>query len=173
MDLRIVKTRKAIREAFLQLRMKTPLERIKVKDLCDLALINKTTFYKHHMDIYALNEELEKEAMEKLMSSFEARDALFSDPESFLLGLPIAIDECQDLLEPLFSGRKDVFFGKLEQTIKDRYLSHAKSESEVINTIFLIGGLLRTVQELRLEKKQDIERLVEQLILIIRSMPVD
>ena len=34
---------------------KSPLEKIKIKDLCALACINKSTFYAHHEDIYALS----------------------------------------------------------------------------------------------------------------------
>ena len=56
MDLRIQKTEKAIKNAFLELRAGKPLEKITVKELCGLALINKSTFYSHYDDIYALSE---------------------------------------------------------------------------------------------------------------------
>ena len=41
-DLRIRKTETAIKNAFIELRAKKPLEKITVKELCDLALINKS-----------------------------------------------------------------------------------------------------------------------------------
>ena len=61
MDIRTEKTENAIKSAFLELRAKRPLEKITVKELCALARINKSTFYTHYQDIYALSEKLEKE----------------------------------------------------------------------------------------------------------------
>ena len=51
MDLRVAKTKNRIISAFLKLRDKLTLEKIKVKDICDEAMINKTTFYKHFREI--------------------------------------------------------------------------------------------------------------------------
>ena len=48
MDIRIEKTEKAIRNAFLELRAAKPLEKITVRELCSLACINKSTFYSHY-----------------------------------------------------------------------------------------------------------------------------
>ena len=50
MDLRMVKTRAQIKEAFLKLREYLMPEKIKVKDICEMAMINKTTFYNHYID---------------------------------------------------------------------------------------------------------------------------
>ena len=55
MDIRIARTDRAIEKAFMELRAKNPLEKIKIKDLCALACINKSTFYAHYEDIYALS----------------------------------------------------------------------------------------------------------------------
>ena len=51
MDLRIEKTENAIRNAFIQLRAKKALEKITIKELCEAALIHKSTFYSHYRDI--------------------------------------------------------------------------------------------------------------------------
>ena len=48
MDIRIARTDRAIEKAFMELRAKNPLEKIKIKDLCALACINKSTFYAHY-----------------------------------------------------------------------------------------------------------------------------
>ena len=52
MDLRIEKTERGIKNAFIELRSKKPLEKITVKELCESARINKSTFYAHYKDIY-------------------------------------------------------------------------------------------------------------------------
>ena len=63
MDIRIEKTDRAIEKAFLELRSKMPLEKIKIKDLCALACVNKSTFYAHYEDIYALSSRLETSSL--------------------------------------------------------------------------------------------------------------
>ena len=50
MDLRIEKTERGIKNAFIELRSRKPLEKITVKELCESARINKSTFYAHYKD---------------------------------------------------------------------------------------------------------------------------
>ena len=56
-DLRIIKTRKALYNAFEELMKSKPFEQIKVSDICNEALINRSTFYDHYADKYDLLEE--------------------------------------------------------------------------------------------------------------------
>ena len=51
----------------MELRAQKPLEKIKVKELCDLACINKSTFYAHYQDIYALANAMEDEMVEEVV----------------------------------------------------------------------------------------------------------
>ena len=74
--MRILKTRKNIRKAFLKLRSKNTLEIIKVTELCELALINKTAFYKHYQDIHALSDEIKNETIASIMGNFEQMHSL-------------------------------------------------------------------------------------------------
>ena len=53
-DLRIIKTRKALYNAFEELMKSKPFEQIKVSDICNEALINRSTFYDHYADKYDL-----------------------------------------------------------------------------------------------------------------------
>ena len=72
MDIRIEKTDRAIEKAFLELRSKMPLEKIKIKDLCTLACVNKSTFYAHYEDIYALSSRLEDKLIADILASVSA-----------------------------------------------------------------------------------------------------
>ena len=68
-DIRIARTDRAIEQAFMELREKNPLEKIKIKDLCAMACINKSTFYAHYEDIYALANALENKLIESILAS--------------------------------------------------------------------------------------------------------
>ena len=52
LDIRIEKTERAIKQAFMELRREKPVEKIRVKELCDRACINKSTFYAHYQRTY-------------------------------------------------------------------------------------------------------------------------
>ena len=58
MDPRIQRTKNSIIDAFIQLRAKKPLEKITIRELSQLAGINKATFYLHYQDIYDLAHQL-------------------------------------------------------------------------------------------------------------------
>ena len=60
-DARTRYTLMVLKKAFLTLLSEKPLNKISVKELCDLAEINRTTFYKHYEDIFALNASLEED----------------------------------------------------------------------------------------------------------------
>lgn len=51
-DLRITKTYLALTRAFFDMMEETPFEEIRVKELCDRAMVRKSTFYKHFADKY-------------------------------------------------------------------------------------------------------------------------
>jgi AcrR family transcriptional regulator len=141
MDLRIVKTRKNIRETFLRLRSENPLEKIKVKRLCELALINKTTFYKHYQDIYALSEEIENETILSIMSSFEHMNSLLTKPEEFMKGLYYAFRAHEELILTLFSGRINILIDKVERQLIIHYpVIRGRHEKEIILSFLLWGA---------------------------------
>lgn len=53
-DLRVIKTKKALYNALLELMKEKTFEEIKVSDVCNVALINRSTFYAHYEDKYEL-----------------------------------------------------------------------------------------------------------------------
>ena len=53
-DLRIRRTHKLLADALLTLMNQKPFEKITVRDICDTAMIHRSTFYTHFTDKYAL-----------------------------------------------------------------------------------------------------------------------
>ena len=147
-DLRVVKTRKVIKQTFLEMRAEMPLEKIHIRELCKRALINKSTFYNHYEDVYALSEEMENDAIAQFLERFPARDCLFSDPVRFVSEMPEAFDANMELLHPLFNGRLDEAFNKLEQQLKRQYTTPGMTTQETVQLTFLLNGTLHTLKEL-------------------------
>lgn len=151
-DLRIVKTRKNIREAFLELRSKNALEKIKVKELCELALINKTTFYKHYQDVFALSEEIENETIMSIINSFEHMNSLFIDPDGFIKGLYYAFKSHERIIMILFSGRMNVLIEKAERQLMIHYPSFTGMPEKEIMLSFLLWGASHVLMESKFDE---------------------
>lgn len=84
MDIRIKKTRTAIKAAYLSLREQYPPEKISIKELCALAQINKSTFYSHYDDINDLANTIENETIQTILSDIsQAREYSTENPEVF------------------------------------------------------------------------------------------
>ena len=91
MDPRSKKTRRSIINAFLELRARKPLEKITVKELCEKAEINKSTFYTHFKIVENLPHpnyvvEQPKVFTEELFAAFRSQASitgtLFSGSQS-------------------------------------------------------------------------------------------
>ena len=65
-DKRFSKTEQKIKEAFKALLRKKPMHQISVKELCTNAQINRSTFYDHYSDVYALLDEVERDCFARL-----------------------------------------------------------------------------------------------------------
>lgn len=60
-DLRVLKTKKAIRDALTQLLEEKDISQITITDIADTAVINRKTFYNYYRDIYDVIDEIENE----------------------------------------------------------------------------------------------------------------
>lgn len=65
-DRRVQYTKSVIREALFQVLEDKPLEKITVKEICETADINRTTFYRYYTDIYDLYASVERELIQEI-----------------------------------------------------------------------------------------------------------
>lgn len=120
MDLREKKTKRSIRNAFLQLRATKPLEKITIKELSELAEISKATFYLHYKDIYDLSNQLQSEVIQNILDSIIQPDIPLLDTVKLSRVLFEAFYTHQSLIDTLFSGNQAaVLPSSIEQGIKE------------------------------------------------------
>ena len=170
MDIRIVKTKRAIRAAFLELRKQQDLEKIKVVDLCALAEINKTTFYKYYEDIHDLSNQLEEEVFAAFFQEFPAFTELFTNPEEFFRGLPPAFDTQGDLIRLLYRNRYEAFMTRLEKQLEAYYLPNRPEGFSDAKIAFIISGAIYIFREMKVVQHYDMDVLVTEVAAIVRSM---
>ena len=65
-DRRVVRTRQVITEAFLNLISEQPFAKVNIKDITELADVNRSTFYSHFQDKYDLLNQLVQEHLHAL-----------------------------------------------------------------------------------------------------------
>ena len=86
LDLRIKKTYQALHTAFTTLLEEKNFEEITVNELCDAAMIRRTTFYKHFDDKYEYFQFYLTEISESLKSHITA-DTLLKDPLTYSVNI--------------------------------------------------------------------------------------
>ena len=70
-DARVRYTQKVLKESFLKLLEEKPVNKITVKEVCELAELNRATFYAHYTDCFALLESIEDEMLEGFEESLK------------------------------------------------------------------------------------------------------
>lgn len=78
-DLRIRRTYRLLSDALMRLMKKKPFEKISVKDICDEAMVHRTTFYTHFEDKY----DLLKYCIRELESPFDTTDITENSLEGY------------------------------------------------------------------------------------------
>ena len=146
MDRRIAKTKRGIINAFLELRSQKAIEKITVRELCEKAEINKSTFYTHFKDIYDLSEHLETQTATEVVSSLQHPEYLFSKPDIFIRELSYAYTAQENLIYTLFSGsRANLLLVRVEDSLKKIIFSLRPDYKDnitanVLFTLSIYGG---------------------------------
>ena len=105
-DTRITRSRRDLRNAFIDLIKIQPFEKISVTDICKKAMINKMTFYKHYQDKYALLDDCIKAIAENVyfncVKNGDIDKRLNDNPTDFFVDLlNVIMNECYSKKEIL------------------------------------------------------------------------
>ena len=173
MDRRVIRTKKAIRNAFAQLLSVKKLEDITVKDIAELADINRKTFYSYYSGVYMIVEETENE----LVETFEAAirdlplDRLVKEPYLLFSRLSAFINADMDFYEPLMKADQSSNLltkvsGMLKQKVRESYAAFSHVDEATFNVMvdFTFSGLFSVYQSwFNSERRQSIEEISRTL----------
>ena len=153
-DLRIVKTKKILFNSLLNLMKIKNFEKIKISDICDESLINRSTFYAHYEDKYELLIDLFEERKLSLLKKFEDTENKNFSKEYLMELLSILIDHIEENKEIysaiLANNRNGILIDFLIDTIERDVSERLKGNNEIkasdlpLNIIveFYAGGLI-------------------------------
>lgn len=172
MDLRVKRTRNSIINAFIELRSKKELERITIKELAELACINKATFYQHYKDIYDLSEKLEMEVLTSAIQNLNHPENLLSNPREGVVEIANALISRKPMLDILYSGsRRPLLVDRLEVLLKEVIYHNCPEYKEDMETDILFTVLIQgTFRAFEQRMNGDREKVLEILAKISENM---
>ncbi|MDO5378156.1 MAG: TetR/AcrR family transcriptional regulator [Clostridia bacterium] len=143
MDLRKKKTEDAIRRAFYDLRKKKTTEYIRVREICERAQINKSTFYRHFSDVFELEEKLEDSIVKEIVDDICTGPSIIQNAEEFFFYLDEAFNgkkNCERK-EILFSADPCRLLTKTEDMLRQRMMEEENySFEDYILIAYALGG---------------------------------
>lgn len=134
MDLRTTRTKKNIKDAFMKLRRKKPIEKITIKEIADMAMINKATFYRHYEDIYQLSDEIENEVLDKCVVESEAFDMKLINQRF--------IDNSDDFGTVFSGNRIDIAVNKLHERYMRIFLNAHPELNENLEKKVILSSMI-------------------------------
>ncbi len=152
-DARVRYTQKVLKEALLQLLREKPVNRVTVRELCELAELNRATFYSHYRDCFDLLESIENELVAEFRKSL--RLAQFSDASALIeaiYGIIERFPEACDVL--IFRNPGSACLQRLIELARQESMAIWKAElpdapEEELEMLYthLSNGLLHVVVE--------------------------
>jgi AcrR family transcriptional regulator len=161
-DRRVRKTKKFLKEALCTLMKEKPLKDITIKDITDIADLNRSTFYLHYTDIEDLLENTEDDFIEGIKKIIEVyslgelknnkNNELFV--KRFTISVFDYLKENYDISYVLFNHSDSSFIEKMKKIMIARMLvkkNKSGSEEEAIQieykTTFITEGNIGVIKK--------------------------
>lgn len=159
-------TRQAIMYSLLKLLQEKSIDKITVKDICELCEINRNTFYYYYSDIYQVLEELLKFETEKSLKEDQKYESFYED---FLKRYHLIIEYKKAVYNLYNSKNRDLilkYFQDITEDFVEKYVykevKGKKLLSEDIKFIIdfysssMIGNIFRWMHKGMQEKQEQL-----------------
>ncbi len=147
---RVRLTKQLLKTSLMELMKEKPIGKIHVKEICENAEINRSTFYVYYPDPYALLDEIQNELVAHVR---EHLDKIDSDAvsETYLEALMEYIRDHADIFRTLLCRQDNMLFqsGFVEASLSNLRKGVPLKESETVNEyiyVYLIMGCLSMIK---------------------------
>ena len=155
-DRRIRKTRRLLRECLTTLLKEKKVQDITVREIADMADINRGTFYLHYKDVFDLMEQIENELLKELedmLNHHQAQD-LLSRPSLIFAELYPLVQDNADIVSILIGENGDLnFVNRLKHIVREKCLKDWMALKPLRNSnafeayyAFIVSGCIGMVQ---------------------------
>ncbi len=150
-DLRIIKTKMALYNALTNLMKDKTFEEIRVSDICNEALINRSTFYAHYDDKYELLVDFLKNVENELTSELSKNNNIVNTKEYYIELIRLFlnhIEEKKDIYNSIMiNNRNSIMMDILLNVVNNDLLNKANGNNNSvipsdIAAKFYLGGVI-------------------------------
>lgn len=155
-DRRVVKTKRAIRQAFAEQLKKKSIDEITIKDIADSADINRKTFYNYYNGIYQIVDEIEgefAEAVELALSEIDLKKEM-RNPYLIFARITSIINADVDFYGHLLKMRSGAdLISKIEMVLREKLKLAFSNQFEVesskldVMVVYTVAGMLSVYKE--------------------------
>lgn len=154
-DLRVIKTKNALYISLLDLMKEKAFEEIKVSDICNRALINRSTFYAHYEDKYDLFTDYIRGLKESLAVELKKNNNIATTKEYYMEMIRIFLNHIEEkrnsYLSIIINNRNSIIIdilydaidGDIISKLHNTKLSNQGVPTEVIARFYL-GAVIST-----------------------------
>ncbi len=181
MDRRVLKTKKAIHNAFVKLLAEKDIDDITVKDIADTADINRKTFYNYYTGVYQVIDEMEDEIVRRFEETTKDMDfeKTMQQPYVVFDRLSKIINEDFEFFSLVFRSKKNTSLkiktqNTLVKSAKERLTRPAEIDETAFNIMieFIFMGIMSAYHNwFNSDRTQSIEEISKTIgILCIDGM---
>lgn len=152
-----IRSRRMIREAYMELLKEKDLSKITVTDIITRADLNRATFYTHYPDVRGVTEEIENEIIEKMLEVLKEFQftSFFRNPAPLLLKISRYLEEDTDFYRILVRANgSEIFMEKLKKVFSDHMLNDSdipesmrQSKMVELRVCYFAGGIVNLYKQ--------------------------
>lgn len=152
-----IRSRRMIREAYMELLKEKDLSKITVTDIISSADLNRATFYAHYPDVRGVTEEIENEIIEKMLEVLKEFQftSFFRNPAPLLLKISRYLEEDTDFYRILVRANgSEIFMEKLKKVFSDHMLNDSdipesmrQSKMVELRVCYFAGGIVNLYKQ--------------------------
>lgn len=177
-DLRVIKTKNLIYNTLIELMKDKTFEEIKVSNICNKALINRSTFYSHYEDKYDLLVDFINSLKDEFVTELNKNNSNLDTKEYYIELIKIFLNHIEERKEMytsiMINNRNSIMMDILLDVVNNDLLKKMSSDefkssipSDIIAKFYLGGVINIGVEWLKDNKKyskDDIIKYISELI---------
>ncbi|BBD88830.1 TetR/AcrR family transcriptional regulator [Staphylococcus caprae] len=183
-DLRVKKTQRALMDSFLELLKTKNFSQITVQDLCDRAMVRRSTFYRHYSDKYDLLNQVLANFFNSLHES-HLDNLLVKEPKTYFENIVretlYFLIENRDTIQSVFTI---AYYDEITRIVYNQLYKGVERQVNFdirhgirfnidleVYMEFMAGGILRIIYAwLKEGQKRSVEDLTREVVKIINGI---
>ncbi len=154
-DLRVIKTRRIIRTALIDLMAEKELSAITITELSQRAMINRKTFYRHYGSVSEVVKELENEILAEFSDALKSANRSCLDVEGVVADISALILRRKEYFAKMMKLNPDLFGkGRIKAMLRRAVEVSVRSYGEITDretlaavSQYIVSGVLSLYSE--------------------------